>query len=223
MKEVPTADQRAKLDEYIKILTRLGDGLSIDDFRPEAIVIAQRTKARVKTFVTWGSVLFLVLMIVELAVPLVLATFFPKTSVSSLRGLQIVLWSFALGGLGAIANTFLHLLKLVPVQTLNTSDFSEVVGRVMLGCLFSTVLSLTLFPQIGTFLESLYAPKPDPGSSGAIALVPFLLGYSIPLVLRLLDKTLQAIELTVGAEDRRTTTTNVRAPRTPRVAGKRGL
>jgi hypothetical protein len=204
----PTAEQRARLDEYIKLLTRLGDGLSIDDFRLEAIYEAKRTRARVKAFVTCGSVVFLMLMILELAIPVFLRT----VPVHSFSVLLVVLWSFSLGGL---ANTFLHLLKMAPVQTLNTADFFEVVGRVMLGCLFSTVLSLTLFPQIGKFLESLNAPvgNADP-AAGAIALAPFLLGYSIPLVLRLLDKVIQAIELTVGAEDRRATTSAARISRT---------
>ncbi|CAG4902363.1 hypothetical protein [Paraburkholderia saeva] len=207
----PPPDARAQLDEYIKILTRLGDGLSINDFRREAIAEAARTNARVKAFVCWGSVIFLALMIAELAIPV-----FMTGPVHRFSVLLIVLWSFSLGGLGAVANAFLHLLKLVPQQTLNTSDFFEVVGRTMLGCLFSTVLSLTLFPEIGQFLESLTAAagKPDK-TAGLTALVPFLLGYSIPLVLRLLDKTIQAVELTFGAEDRRTMTNSPRAGRPP--------
>ncbi|MGF6752898.1 hypothetical protein [Paraburkholderia sp. GAS42] len=210
----PSPQARAQLDEYIKILTRLGDGLSINDFRREAIAEAARTNARVKAFVCWGSVVFLILMVAELAIPI-----FITVPVHRIGVLLVVLWAFSLGGLGAVANAFLHLLKLVPQQTLNTSDFFEVVGRTMLGCLFSTVLSLTLFPDIGQFLESLNAATGTPNkTAGVTALVPFLLGYSVPLVLRLLDKTIQAIELTVGAEDRRTITS---APRPGRQVGRR--
>lgn len=108
---------------------------------------------------------------------------------------------------------------MVPQQTLNTSDFFEVVGRTMLGCLFSVVLSLTLFPEIRQFLESLNATVGNPDkTAGVVALAPFLLGYSIPLVLRLLDKVIQAIELTVGTEDRRTI---ANASRAGRQAGRR--
>jgi hypothetical protein len=38
---------------------------------------------------------------------------------------------------------------------------------------------------------------------GSILLVPFLAGYSIPLVLRLLEKVIRAVELTVGTDESR--------------------
>ncbi|MEM5315564.1 hypothetical protein [Paraburkholderia sp. JHI869] len=213
MSDRPSAQDRADLDEYIKILTRLGDGISINDFRREAIAEAGRTNRRVKMFVCSGSAVFLMLMVIALAIPVL------NIQVHRFGMLLVVLWSLSLGGLGAVANTFLHLLKMVPQQTLNTSDFFEVVGRTMLGCLFSVVLSLTLFPEIRQFLESLNSTVENPGkAAGMIALAPFLLGYSIPLVLRLLDKVIQAIELTVGAEDRRM---SANAPRTGRQAGRR--
>lgn len=69
-----SARERAELDEYIKILTRLGDGLSINDFRREAIAEAARTNSRVKTFVCCGSVVFLVLMVGALTIPVVVLT-----------------------------------------------------------------------------------------------------------------------------------------------------
>jgi hypothetical protein len=209
-----SADKRVQLDGFIKVLTRLGDGLTIDDFRKDAIADAQRTRLRVKGFVCWGAALFLLLVLIEFSIPLFVLK--PHAYLVFF----ILLWAFALGGLGAITNTFLHLLKMVPQETLNTSDFFEVVGRTTLGCLFSTVLSITLFPeQIGKFIESFTAPVSQSNTTaGAIALAPFLLGYSIPLVLRLLDKAIQAIELTVGAEDRRTTANTNRGPRQP---GKR--
>ncbi|CAE6946402.1 hypothetical protein R69608_05546 [Paraburkholderia nemoris] len=209
MTALPPPDLRAKLDEYIKTLTRLGDGLTINDFRDDAIADAKRTSKRVRAFVCIGSVVFLLLMVLELAIPLFIAIPVHRFGV-----LLVVVWAFALGGLGAIANTFLHLLRLVPQQTLNTADFFEVIGRTFLGCLFSTVLTLTLFPETRGFLESLSIDVPDAKkTSGIVALAPFLLGYSIPLVLRLLDKVIQAVELTVGADDRRSAANPARASR----------
>jgi uncharacterized membrane protein YjfL (UPF0719 family) len=211
MNDQLSAQNRAKLDSFIKALTRLGDGLTIDDFRKEAMADAQRTRQRVKSFVCWGAAFFLLLVLIEFSIPLFVIK--PHTYLVFL----ILLWAFALGGLGAITNTFLHLLKMVPQETLNTSDFFEVIGRTTLGCLFSTVLSITLFPeQIGKFIESFTSPVSQSNTTaGAIALAPFLLGYSIPLVLRLLDKAIQAIELTVGAEDRRTSPSAARVTRQP--------
>jgi hypothetical protein len=112
------------------------------------------------------------------------------------------LWALTLGGLGAVASIFLHVLKLMPQETLRSSDEFEVIGRLVLGCLFSTILAMTLAaPQIASFFEALRAGGKL--ESGVILLLPFLAGYSIPLVLKLLEKAIRAVELTIGIDDRR--------------------
>jgi hypothetical protein len=112
------------------------------------------------------------------------------------------LWALSLGGLGAVASIFLHVLKLMPQETLRSSDEFEVIGRLVLGCLFSTILAMTLAaPQIAGFFSTLRAGGKIDG--GVTLLLLFLAGYSIPLLLRLLEKVIRAIELTIGLDDRR--------------------
>lgn len=123
--------------------------------------------------------------------------------------LQISIWAIALGGLGAIASIFLLILKLIPQETLRSNDELEVVGRIFLGCLFSLVLCLTIIPnELYNFFRSFNtfgngSVSQSSGGSGAKLLLPFLCGYSIPLVLGLLGKIIRAVELTIGLEDRR--------------------
>jgi hypothetical protein len=56
-------------------------------------------------------------------------------------------------------------------------------------------------PQIAGFFTALRAG--DKLEGGVVLLLPFLAGYSIPLVLRLLEKVIRAVELTIGIDDRR--------------------
>jgi hypothetical protein len=116
----------------------------------------------------------------------------------------IVLWCIALGGLGAVASLLLHVLKLMPQEMLQRSEEMEVIGRIFLGCLFSLVLTLTLAPRpLLEFREYLVRGIGSPPQGGVQLLLPFLCGYSIPLVLGLLSKAIEAIELTLGLEMRR--------------------
>ncbi len=87
-------------------------------------------------------------------------------------------------------------------RSASTSDEFEVVGRLVLGCLFSTILATTLVAsQLTGFFQEIAQNKIPTG--GVVLLLPFLAGYSITLVLNLLEKAISAIELTIGIEDRR--------------------
>jgi len=203
----PTASARTRLDEYLKVLSNLGDGLSVDDFRDEAIERSKRTSQRVRLYIVTASILFMVLALGILA-----SQMFVPTPALSIAMMSAAAWAFSLGGLGAVASIFLHVLKLVPQATLNASDEFEVFGRIILGCLFSTILTITIGSKVYLFFLWLEQLKYDAATERSdssdphyalLALLPFLLGYSIPLVLRLLEKMIQAVELTLGAEDRR--------------------
>lgn len=199
----PTAEARSQLDQYVQALARLGDGLTLNDFRSEAIKEAQRIGRRVQFHAVLMSVVFLTLTIGVLIAQYWLGKATP---------IFAAVWSLALGGLGAVASIFLHLLKLMPQQTFNSSDQFEFFGRILLGCLFSMVLSITLVDDVYGFMNSLAASEKT-RDRFPMALAPFILGYSIPLVLRLLEKITQAVELTIGVEDRRTTATLSRVGR----------
>lgn len=202
----PTAEARSQLDQYVQALARLGDGLTLNDFRSEAIKEAQRIGRRVQFQAVLMSVVFL-----TLTIGVLIAQYWLHDSKAT--PIFAAVWSLALGGLGAVASIFLHLLKLMPQQTFNSSDQFEFFGRILLGCLFSMVLSITLVDDVYGFMNSLAALERNPKDRFPMALAPFILGYSIPLVLRLLEKITQAVELTIGVEDRRTTATLSRVGR----------
>lgn len=211
----PTAIDRAALDQCIPVLARLGDGLTLEDFRTAAIREADRVARRVRRDTVLMSLFFLVLAIAILA-----RQPYVGNPSSANAMIYAALWCIALGGLGAIASIFLHLLKLVPQQTLNASDRFEFFGRIILGCLFSLVISISMVPNVHALFMALETIN-RPGATGnlpssPLLLLPFLLGYSIPLVLRLLEKIMQAVELTLGAEDSRMSGTTMRTQRRQR-------
>lgn len=98
-----------------------------------------------------------------------------------------------------------HVLQLRPQQKVRQkAEEIEVVGRIFLGCLFSVVLSLTLLASpLWAFADDVIkSSKPTQADRAAGQLLfPFLCGYSMPLVLGLLDKFVQAAELTLGLND----------------------
>jgi energy-coupling factor transporter transmembrane protein EcfT len=188
----PNAIDRANLDGYIQSLASQGNGLTLDDFRLIQTLRAEKTAKRVKKYISTLSLLFL---------GLVLAVLFYSRHPDSNPMFLTGLWALALGGLGTCASVFLHVLKLMPQETLRSTDEFEVFGRIVLGCLFSTILTVTLAPdEMKAFFESVYKPKLE---SSVKLLLPFLAGYSIPLVLKLLEKAIRAVELTIGMDDPR--------------------
>jgi hypothetical protein len=216
----PTPEGRALLDDIMQSLAALGDGLTIDDFRLRQILEANRTSRRVRIYIVVASILFM---------GIALAALYYAQSPSEEGGIvnkkySIFLaasWALALGGLGAVASIFINILKLIPQQTLRTSDEFEVIGRIVLGFLFSTILATTVVAaELTSFFDQLRTgeiPK-----SGVLLLVPFLAGYSITLVLNLLEKAIQAIQLTIGLEDRRAIGMDTQRDLTKQRIGRRG-
>jgi hypothetical protein len=204
----PTPEARTALDFYIEELAALADGLTVDDFRLKRIVEARQTSRRVRIYIVVFSIAFLLLAIGVLitaqsfSIGLTTRTNYYEISFAAV-------WALALGGLGAVASIFINVLKLMPQETLRTSDEFEVIGRIILGCLFSTILSMTLAPeQLAGFFEAIQNSRASAEiktglKGGVILLLPFLAGYSIQLVLKLLEKAILAVELTIGLDDRR--------------------
>lgn len=193
------AVDRSKLDEAVKVLTDLSGGLNLDDFRLSQQKIAKKTVVRIRLWVILFSVIFLGIAFYDLYI----AAYPPDIGSNRPVFVYAALWAVALGGLGAITSIFLDVLKLIPQQTLRSSDEFEVIVRIILGVLFSFVISLTIVSsEVTTFFRDM--PTSAGPKQGAVLLLPFLAGYSLSLVLSLLEKTIKAIEMTIGIEDRRT-------------------
>lgn len=193
----PSEDQRAALDEHIKNLVALAGGLTLDDFRPARAEAAKQIEALVRRHIVLATLLFIAVLFVVL----VGAGFSDQNS----KMFWVGLWGLSLGGLGAVANIFLQLLRLVPQETLKSKDRFEVGGRIVLGCLFGSIFAITMVakPIIDLFSSMQTQLPASDWKTGGLLLLPFLAGYSITLVLGLIEKTVRAIQLTIGIEDDR--------------------
>jgi hypothetical protein len=216
----PTPQARAALDQYAQELTRVGRGLILDDFRPETREQAKHTAKRIKWYVSIASLTFLAVFFITfldlgegwkvicdcLGSGGDSSTFSSSAASQPKRDANIFLagWAFSLGGLGAAASIFLSVLKLTPQPTLRHADEFDVFGRLLLGCLFSTIFGLTVSAvDIREFHRFLHSEANEFKSSTTMLLLPFLAGYSIPLVLKILEKLVRAAELTIGGDDPR--------------------
>lgn len=189
---------RAELDRYIRVLAQVSGDLTIDDFRESAVQRALRAGANVRRLLYVLGGAFMIALIILFA--------FPNT-VGDNRFRWVVVWALSLGGLGGVAHVLLHVLRLIPQQQpQQRAEEMEVVGRIFLGCLFSIVLTLALFAgPLWAFADDIIGAEQPTESGRAVAqlLFPFLCGYSVPLVLGLLDKFIQAVELTLALNDLR--------------------
>lgn len=205
----PTRAQRAALDSFILELAKLGGGLTLEDFRECVIQQIARSEKIVRTTLYGFGLGFMTVLISIVAFAEVFRNGFG----------WIVAWAVCLGGLGAVASLLLHVLKLVPQEMAQRPEELDALARIFLGCIFSLVLSLALvsgplqeFQRLLSGQEEAViaqtAPKTGVRATGANVqiLLPFLCGYSIPLVLGLLDKAAQAISITFGLNERRAPT-----------------
>lgn len=208
----PSAEARTRLDNSSRALAAVAREkrlfLTLDDFHPDKIAQAARAEWRIRrslllwTFALLGLIVFVLIFgtIYRIAWSTNMG---PESSLSgsvSLAALYAGIWSFAMGGLGAVANLFSVYLRLLPAEALRESDAFEVNGRILLGCLFSTVLSLTVLANsVTTFFEQLAAPGALQG--GINLLIPFGVGYAIPFALALMQRFIRALEFIFGIDE----------------------
>lgn len=205
---------REALDECISVLAQLSGDVTIDEFRERAMQNSLRAEGNVRRILFFFGFSFMAGLLLLFALDEIAAQKPFRWAVS---------WALALGGLGAVTHILLHVLKLGPQQPIYQKvEELEAGGRIFLGCIFAIVLSLSLFAHSLTeFAKDVGGVAEQTAATGKGAagrklglelLFPFLCGYSIPLVLGLLDKFIQAIEMTLSLNDPRLR----RRPRTRR-------
>ena len=190
--KAPSAADRLNLDEAIAVLVRLGDDVTLDDFRIANMSAAQRTNQRLRIIAFYGSLAFLSL------------TLWALYQQVHGGGVDNAVLGFSMGGLGAVTSIFVMLLKLTPDEPFKVADEFDAVGRIIVGCVFSTVLTTALMSQL---------PANKPSTGATLALAPFLFGYSTELALRVLERAVQTLIGFFGGDDRRATPTSRRLQR----------
>ena len=90
-------------------------------------------------------------------------------------------------------------LRLVPAEKLIASDPFEINGRIVLGSLFSMVLSVSILADdVNKFFVAVI-DRTDL-SAGVGLLIPFFVGYAITLALAFMQKLMTALEIAFSLE-----------------------
>ncbi|MFZ1431645.1 MAG: hypothetical protein WAS21_33400 [Geminicoccaceae bacterium] len=205
---LPSAAARTLLDQCSRDVASAahaaGVPRTLNDFHPLTNLRAKHARYRIRQSLTrWSGVLLCVLILV-----LVTCVFWPaiNSRLSPNGGKELApelfltaFWSLALGGLGAVVNLFSIYLRLVPTETLIASDPFEVNGRIVLGSLFSMVISVTILAHdVSQFFEAVI--QRENFSDGIGLLIPFFLGYAITLALAFMQKLISALEIAFSLE-----------------------
>lgn len=214
---IPRPEARTLLDDAAQRLALVALEknlkLSIGDFEPESVIQAERVQRDIRRWlVRWTFMLVCVLISV-----LAIGLFFVATSDSDPTNAGNVteianplvrpfytlllssLWFTAMGGLGAVTNLFSIYLQLRPTEGLNENDTFVINARIILGCIGSFVVSLTvLAPYASQFFMELAAFKSVTG--GWRLLIPFIIGFAFPFALAFLQRLIRTFEFFLGID-----------------------
>jgi hypothetical protein len=110
-------------------------------------------------------------------------------------------WTMSLGGLGAIGFLAVNSLAIQADATFDISNRALVAMRIVLGALFGSVISLPFcLPGFVQFAEAVAQGVDLDATRGALLLIPFLLGFSTPLVLAVLGRLVTGVETVFGID-----------------------
>ncbi len=115
-----------------------------------------------------------------------------------------ICWLATTGGLGSAAFIYVNALSIQVDPTVDFISPGMVQMRVVLGMLFAVVLALPFgFQAFQTFVANLL-PKTPAGpldvKDGLLLLLPFILGFSTPLVLSILNRFVQSAQTFFGVQ-----------------------
>ena len=122
-------------------------------------------------------------------------------------GLRVgyLLWTLALGAMGAAAFLAINSLALQSGTAVDIGDRGLIRIRTVVGAVFGFVLALPVsFHAFNSFIKTLLSVEIPPDNVAlnlpniTQVLLPFFLGFSTSLVLRVLDRFVSAIEALFG-------------------------
>jgi hypothetical protein len=187
-------DARLNLDKAIRDLTSITFPTTIDTLLFQTGKVGIESINRLRRLITWIGILSLIIAIISYAfakLDLSKNTILPGCApVFKDIGLGFV--GISLGLLGAIVYVIFNLIGEWTEKVLSQDDPTEAYLRLLLGPLVGWVFFFAFVQE--TF------KKPD--GSSALLLFPFLAGFSTKLVVGIINQTIQAVQMTLGLEDK---------------------
>jgi hypothetical protein len=107
-----------------------------------------------------------------------------------------ILWLATLGALGSAAFIYVNALSIQIDPDVDVTSPPMVMMRVLLGALFGMILALPFDYQ--SFLNFVKDPTKLEAKEALLLLLPFVLGFSTPLVLLILNHLVQSVQTFFG-------------------------
>lgn len=107
------------------------------------------------------------------------------------------LWSATTGALGSAALLYVNALSIQVDPNVDVTSRTLVVMRMILGALFAVILALPFGQGFHKFLEN----QSMEASDSLLLLLPFILGFSTPLVLSILGRFIQSARTFFGLRE----------------------
>ncbi len=115
-------------------------------------------------------------------------------------------WIVTVGALGAIAFVLVNALGIQVDPTVDVTDKDSTMFRVLLGALFSVILTLPFgFPIFKNFITQIVDPnsKVIEPKEAVMLLMPFLFGFSTSLVLTVLNRLVESVQTFFGVSTKK--------------------
>ena len=207
--------RRAHPNEWLKL--EMAQRALMRHLTPTLLLMLRTQRSR--QIITWLPLYLLAFAISGL----VIASLSPVISsfLNSIFGLEVppftsrltgyLLWTLSLGGLGAAASLGVNALAIRTDATFDVNDQALVVLRLVVGAVFAFVIALVFswnsFAQFISMLQAATSvapsettrPSPNSLDIAGLLLLPFLLGFSTPLVLTILERFIVSVETFFGA------------------------
>jgi hypothetical protein len=115
-----------------------------------------------------------------------------------------IMWLMTTGALGSAAFVYVNALSIQVDPTVNVISIALIRMRLLLGALFALMLALPFglasFHSLSKSLTSLDSNIDI--KEGSLLLLPFLLGFSTPLVLSILNRLVVSVQAFFGVQER---------------------
>ncbi len=182
---------RLVLDKAIRDLTSITFPTTIDTLLFQMSDEGLKAIRRFRSSLTWIGLVALVVAISAFSLAKLDATRAGMWG-PALTNLGVALLGVSLGLLGAVVYVIFNLIGEWTERVMSKEDTAEAYLRLLLGPLVGWVFFFA-------FAQEAFA---RPASSSALLLFPFLAGFSTKLVVGIINQTLQAVQITLGLEDK---------------------